>query len=59
MTRLLITARKRPEVDLEIIIGAYEFTVVPRSILESDGSLMIDTSLKNKLNKYKKSMMEN
>ena len=44
MTRLLITARKRPEVDLEMIIGAYEFTVVPRSILESDGSLMIDTT---------------
>ena len=44
MTRLLITARKRPEVDLEKIIGTYEFSVVPRSILDNDGSLMIDTT---------------
>ena len=44
MTRLLITARKRSEVDLEQIIGKYEFSVVPRSMFDNDGSLLIDTT---------------
>ena len=44
MTRLLITARKRPEVDLEQIIGEYEFSVVPRSMFNNDGSFLIETS---------------
>ena len=44
MTRLLITARKRPEVDLEQIIGKYELSVVPRSMFDNDGILLIDTT---------------
>ena len=32
MSRFLITARKRPELDLEHCIGNFEFSVVPKSL---------------------------
>lgn len=37
MSRFLIAARKRPEIELELCIGEYEFSVVPRSLFTSDG----------------------
>ena len=37
MSRFLITARKRPELDLEHCIGNYKFSVVPRALFSSDG----------------------
>lgn len=37
LTRFLIAARKRPELDLEESFGNYEFTVVPKSLFSSDG----------------------
>jgi len=43
MTRMMISARKRPEVDLEALLGRHEFSVVPRSMFESDGSLLLDS----------------
>ena len=39
MTRLLIASRSRPDIDLPSKIGAYEFSVVPRSLFTADGSL--------------------
>lgn len=38
--RLLISARARPEIDLEEVIGNYEFSCVPRSLCSADGSLL-------------------
>ena len=37
MSRFLIAARKRPEIELEQCIGVYEFSVVPRSLFSFDG----------------------
>ena len=37
MTRFLVTARKRPELELEFCIGNYEFSVVPKSLFTVDG----------------------
>ena len=37
MSRFLIAARKRPEMELEMCIGEYEFSVVPRSLFTPDG----------------------
>ena len=37
LSRFLITARKRSELDLEGSIGNYEFAVVPKSIFTPDG----------------------
>ena len=39
LSRFFITARKRPELDLEGSIGNYEFTVVPKSIFTPDQPL--------------------
>ena len=37
LSRFLITARKRPELDLEHCLGNYEFSVVPKSLFSTDG----------------------
>lgn len=37
MSRFLIAARKRPELELEMSIGNYEFSVVPKSLFSVDG----------------------
>ena len=37
MSRFLITARKRPELELERCIGDCEFSVVPKSLFTEDG----------------------
>ena len=37
MSRFLVTARKRPELELEHCIGNYEFSVVPKSLFTVDG----------------------
>ena len=37
VSRFLITARKRPELELERCIGDYEFSVVPKSLFTEDG----------------------
>ena len=39
LTRFLIAYKERPEVDLPSHIGRYEFSVVPRSMFHSDGSM--------------------
>ena len=41
MTRLLIAARSRPEIDIKSLFGAYEFSVVPRSMFASDGKMLL------------------
>lgn len=37
MSRSLIAARKRPEMEIEQCIGEYKFSVVPRSLFSYDG----------------------
>ena len=37
LTRFLITARKRPELDLEHYLGNFEFAVAPKALFTSDG----------------------
>lgn len=37
MSRFLIAARKRPQLELEECIGNYEFSVVPKSLFTVDG----------------------
>ena len=41
LSRFLITARKRPEIDLEECIGNYEFSVVPKSMFSDDGQPLL------------------
>ncbi len=47
MSRFLIAARKRPELDLEEAIGNYEFSVVPKSLFATDGSPLPSTDKSN------------
>ena len=41
LTRFLITARKRQEIDLPHFIGNFEFTVVPKSLFSPDGEYLL------------------
>ena len=43
LSRFLITARKRPEKDLEESIGNNEFSVMPKSMFTDDGQLLLST----------------
>ena len=36
MNRLLVASRTRPDIDLPIFLGKYEFTVVPPSLFVPD-----------------------
>ena len=38
--RVMMVSKSRPDVDIKEAIGLYEFTVVPRSLLASDGTMM-------------------
>ena len=37
LTRFLITARKRPENDLEYCLGNFELAIIPKSLFSQDG----------------------
>ena len=39
MTRLLVASKIRPDIDLPRYLGMYEFSVVPRSLFTTDGTL--------------------
>lgn len=41
LQRFLIASRRRPELDLEAAISRYEFSVIPRSLFASDGTLLM------------------
>ena len=41
LSRFLIAARKRPELELEETIGNYEFSVVPKSLFGQDGEPLV------------------
>ena len=41
LTRFVMASRERPEVDLPKYLGQYEFSVVPRSMFNSDGIMRI------------------
>lgn len=41
LSRFLLCARKRPELDLEESIGSYEFSVVPKSMFTQDGQPLL------------------
>ena len=38
--RLMLVCKSRPDIDIKEAIGLYEFTVVPRYLLTSDGTMM-------------------
>ena len=38
--RMLVVCKSRPEIDIREAIGAYEFTVVPRSMFAADGEML-------------------
>ena len=38
--RLMMVCKSRPDIDIKEAIGLYEFTVVPRSLFASDGTMM-------------------
>ena len=46
--RLMMVCKSRPDIDIKEAIGLYEFTVVPRSLFTSDGT-MIHCSCKSTL----------
>ena len=37
---MAVAARSRPEIDMEEAIGTFQFSVVPHSLLASDGALL-------------------
>ena len=43
MSRFVIAARTRPEIDLPAYFGSYEFSVVPNSLFATDGCLSLST----------------
>ena len=43
LSRFLIAARKRPELDLKFSLGNFEFSVVPKSLFTTDGQLLHST----------------
>ena len=43
LSRFLITARKRPDLNLEECLGNFEFSVVPKSLFSPDGQLLLCT----------------
>ena len=43
MTRLIIASRKREEIDLPHYLGTKEFSVVPLSMFDYNGILLIDS----------------
>ena len=40
MSRLIVAARSRPEIDINKYFSGYEFSVVPRSLFHDDGKLV-------------------
>ena len=43
MSRFVVAARTRPEIDLPAYFGSYEFSVVPKSLFATDGYLRLST----------------
>lgn len=41
MQRILVVSQKRQDVDLEKLIGDYEFSIIPRSIFNFAGKLLL------------------
>ena len=41
LQRFIVISRSRPDLDLKVCIGEYEFGVVPRSLFSADGSLLL------------------
>lgn len=40
MSRLIVAARRRPEIDISKFFGDYEFLVVPNSLFHDNGKLV-------------------
>ena len=40
ITRFLVMARQRPDIDLPILLGNFEFSVIPKSLFDTDGSVL-------------------
>jgi len=38
--RMMMVCKSRPEINLAEAVGVYEFSLVPRSLLASDGSML-------------------
>ena len=43
MTRFIIASRKRMDIDLPYYVGTREFSVVPLSMIDCHGNLLIDS----------------
>ena len=41
LARFLIIMRSRPEIDMKVAIGLYEFSAVPRSLFSADGEMLL------------------
>ena len=41
LARFLIIMRSRPEIDMKVAIGQYEFSAVPRSLFSADGKMLL------------------
>lgn len=41
MTKFIVASRRREDIDLPYYFGKYEFAVVPRSLFQPDGSLLL------------------
>ena len=54
LTRFLMAYRERPEVDLPTHLGEYEFSVVPRSMFNSDGRMLLATDKSSVMHEIEK-----
>ena len=57
MSRLIVAARRRPEIDISKFFGDYEFLVVPNSLFHDNGKLVLITRVRklvprNKFGKF-------
>ena len=59
MPRLLIAARSRPEIDIKSLFGAYEFSVVPRSMFASDGKMLLGNDKSSVMHEIEKMNEQN
>ena len=59
LSRFLITSRKRPEIDLELCLGNFEFTVVPKALFTCDGEPLPCTDKAKVLHQIEESIVQN
>ena len=56
MTKFIIASRKQEDIDLPYYFGTYEFSVIPWSLFQPDGTLLLDTDKSTVMHKIEKAI---